>query len=218
MLAVMADVPLAALDDEALAERARGWAPLEGGELLGTLAPELRGVEWLQGGPLTLVGLGGKVVLIRFWLTGCAYCEATAPALNELHDAYAAKGLVVVGLHHPKSDEIRDRAVVERAVRQLGFRFPVGIDPDWKTANAYGVGTVFREFTSVSILVDRRDDPLRSRRRRVSPRRRAGAPRLQPRVRRAARRHRAAAFRALASRWCAWPTRLPARGQRQLMR
>ena len=136
-------------------ERAPAWAPREGRELLGTRAPELRGVEWLQGGPLTLVGLRGKVVLIRFWLTGCAYCEATAPALNELHDAYAAKGLVVVGLHHPKSDETRDRAVVERAARQLGFRFPVGIDPDWKTANAYGVGTVFREFTSVSILVDR---------------------------------------------------------------
>src|SRR5260370_1177109 len=136
-------------------ERAPAWAPREGRELLGTRAPELRGVEWLQGGPLTLVGLRGKVVLIRFWLTGCAYCTATAPALNELHDAYAAKGLVVVGLHHPKSDETRDRAVVERAARQLGFRFPVGIDPDWKTANAYGVGTVFRQFTSVSILVDR---------------------------------------------------------------
>src|SRR5713226_1595925 len=98
-------------------ERAPAWALTDGRELLGTRAPELRGVEWRQGGPLTLVGLRGKGVLIRFWLTGCAYCEATAPALNELHDAYAAKGLVVVGLHHPKSDETRDRAVVERAAR-----------------------------------------------------------------------------------------------------
>jgi thiol-disulfide isomerase/thioredoxin len=136
-------------------DRAPAWAPREGRELLGTRAPELRGIEWLQGGPLTLSGLSGKVVLIRFWLTGCAYCEATAPALNELHNAYAAKGLVVVGLHHPKSDETRDRVAVERAARQLGFHFPVGIDADWVTARAYGVGTLFRAFTSVSILVDR---------------------------------------------------------------
>jgi thiol-disulfide isomerase/thioredoxin len=135
-------------------ERAPAWAPREGRELLGTRAPEVRGIEWLQGGPLTLAGLSGKMVLIRFWLTGCPYCEATAPALNELHDAYAARGLVVVGLHHPKSGETRDRVAVERAVRQLGFTFPVGIDADWVTARAYGVGTLFRAFTSVSILVD----------------------------------------------------------------
>jgi peroxiredoxin len=35
--------------------------------------------QWVQGGPLDLEGLRGKVVLIRFFTgTTCPYCSATA--------------------------------------------------------------------------------------------------------------------------------------------
>jgi thiol-disulfide isomerase/thioredoxin len=131
------------------------WAPKEGASLIGTRAPDLRGVHWLQGGPLTLAALKGKVVLLRFWLTGCPYCERTAPALEELHETYAARGLVVIGLHHPKSEDSRDAAVVEETVRRLRMRFPVGLDDRWETVRAYSVGTQFQRFTSVSFLIDR---------------------------------------------------------------
>ena len=43
------------------------WAPREGASLIGTPAPELVGLRWLQGGPLTMAKLRGNVVLIRFW-------------------------------------------------------------------------------------------------------------------------------------------------------
>jgi len=132
------------------------WVPREGGDLLGTSAPEWSGIRWIQGGPLTLAELKGKVVLLRFWLVDCPYCVRTAPALRELWDRYRGRGLVVVGLHHPKSEAARDPSVVARAARELGFDFPLGLDDDWTTIRAYGVGTRFRNFTSVSFLIDGR--------------------------------------------------------------
>lgn len=132
------------------------WLPLEGRELLGTSAPEWMGIRWIQGGPLTLSALRGKVVLLRFWLIDCAYCEKTAPALREFWSKYRAQGLVVVGLHHPKSDAARNPERVTRAARDLGFDFPIGQDDEWTTVRAYGVGSHFERFTSVSFLIDRK--------------------------------------------------------------
>jgi peroxiredoxin len=130
------------------------WSPREGKELVGTPAPEWRDIRWVQGGPLSLAKLRGKVVLLRFWLTDCPYCQRTAPALRQLYERYRDQGLVVVGLHHPKSEEARDVDRVARAARDLGFTFPVGIDDGWVTVRAYGVGTHFHRFTSVSFLID----------------------------------------------------------------
>ena len=131
------------------------WTPVEGRELVGTRAPELRDLVFVQGGPLSLAELKGRLVLIRFWLMDCPYCRATAPALNELHERFAARGLVVLGIHHPKSEAARDLVTVRRATRALGFAFPVAHDDTWATARAFGVGSTFERFTSVSLLVDR---------------------------------------------------------------
>jgi peroxiredoxin len=128
-----------------------GWAPSEGRELIGTHAPELRGLRWLQGGPLTMAKLRGKTVLIRFWTDGCPYCSATAPALKALDEKYRDRGLVVIGIHHPKSADSRPEA----AMRAFGFAFPVATDPKWETVHAYGVGTTFKSWTSITFLIDK---------------------------------------------------------------
>ncbi|MBI4638102.1 MAG: hypothetical protein HY727_17340 [Candidatus Rokubacteria bacterium] len=44
---------------------ARGQAVRVGGE-----APEVSGAPWINSGPLTLVGLRGRVVLVEFWTYG----------------------------------------------------------------------------------------------------------------------------------------------------
>jgi peroxiredoxin len=132
-----------------------GWEPQEGRGWIGRSAPEWRGIEWLQGGPLRLQDLSGRVVLLRFWLTDCPYCRRSSEALRAWSARYGREGLVVVGIHHPKSEEARDRAVVAAGARALGFEFPIGIDDAWTTARAYGVGTDFTRFTSVSFLIGR---------------------------------------------------------------
>jgi len=131
------------------------WHPTEGTELFGKPAPPWEDIEWIQGGPLSLQALRGKVVLLRFWLTGCAYCTRTAPALNALWRKYRDRGLVVVGLHHPKSRHTRSEKIVREAARELAFRFPVGMDNDWTTLDRYWTGEARRSFTSVTFLIGR---------------------------------------------------------------
>src|SRR5688572_19551075 len=114
-----------------------GWAPKERGELVGTRAPELVGLRWLQGGPLAMEKLRGKVVLVRFWTDGCRFCSSTAPSLRELDARHRERGLVVIGVHHPKEKGSNP----EKAMRELGFEFPVATDRDWTTVKGWGVGT-----------------------------------------------------------------------------
>jgi peroxiredoxin len=39
-------------------------------------------------------------------------------------------------------------------VKALGLTFPVAADNTWSTVQAYGVGTHFQRFTSISVLID----------------------------------------------------------------
>ena len=114
--------------------------------------------SWVQGGPVTLAGLRGKVVLIRFFMDAdCPYCRGTAPALNAFHDAFAPRGLVVIGMYTPKP---RPRAVgvdeVRGYVKTYGFTFPVAIDADWSALRRLWLDRVSdAEFTSATLLIDR---------------------------------------------------------------
>ena len=114
--------------------------------------------QWIQGGPLTLGELRGKVVLIRFFMDAdCPYCRKTAPSLNAFHEEFAAKGLVVIGMYTPKP---RPRAVTVEEVRgyvkSYGFSFPVAIDADWGALHKLWLDRVpGAEFTSSTLLVDR---------------------------------------------------------------
>jgi peroxiredoxin len=114
--------------------------------------------SWVQGGPLTLAGLRGRVVLVRFFMDAdCPYCNATAPSLNEFHDAFAAQGLVVIGMYTPKP---RPRKVTVDEVRgyvtSYRFTFPVAIDADWSALRKLWLDRVpGAEFTSATLLIDR---------------------------------------------------------------
>jgi thiol-disulfide isomerase/thioredoxin len=127
-----------------------------GDKLIGTKPPEWQFTDWLNSRPLTLQGLKGKVVLIRWWTApGCPYCAATAPALNEFYVQYKNKGLVIIGAYHHKSDTALDPGNVKRSAERLGFRFPVAVDIEWKTLHRWWLDDHNRAWTSVSFLIDR---------------------------------------------------------------
>jgi peroxiredoxin len=135
---------------------AAGRAPA-GGELIGTSPREWTVSEWIGSRPLTLAGLRGKAVLVRwFTSTECPHCAGTAPALNQLHRELAGKGLVVVGMYHHKRPEPLDVDAVRGWSREYGFKFPVGIDRDWRTLKRWWLDGHQRAFTSVTFLLDRR--------------------------------------------------------------
>jgi peroxiredoxin len=77
------------------------------------------------------------------------------PALVELYEKYEEKGLVVVGIHHPKSEGAKDPGLVRRTAEKLGFNFPIAQDNNWKVINSYWLDAKERSFTSVSFLIDK---------------------------------------------------------------
>ena len=129
--------------------------PESGAELLGQPAPPWTFTRWI-GPPLSLEGLRGKVVLLRWWTEGCHFCAATLPELEALRRAHA-DDLVVIGVFHPKpSREVSNRRIVALAKR-LGFSGRIAVDREWATLDRYWLAQrPERSWTSVSFLVDRK--------------------------------------------------------------
>ena len=130
-----------------------------GAEILGKPCTEWPDERWVQGGPLRLADLRGKVVLVRFFMeSDCRYCRATAPALNEFHREFGPRGLVVVGMYTPKPQP-RPVTVDEarRHVEAYGFQFPVAVDDGWSALRRLWLDRVpGARFTSASLLIDRK--------------------------------------------------------------
>ena len=72
--------------EEALARQ----GPIERGDdadikrLVGTKAPALPQLRWLDGQPRTLASLEGKVVVVRMFTNECPFCAATVPVSTKI--------------------------------------------------------------------------------------------------------------------------------------
>lgn len=132
---------------------------VSGDAVVGQPAPEWGTHRWVQGGPLSLASLRGRVVLVRFFMSAdCPYCRGTAPSLNELHRALGPAGLVVVGMFTPKPRP-RPTSIeeVRGYVEAYGFEFPVAVDDEWTALRALWLDRVpDAKFTSSSLLIDKR--------------------------------------------------------------
>ena len=134
----------------------QGLTAKEGDALIGKPAPKWGMLEWMNSQPLMLNALKGKVVLVRWWTETCPFCSRSAPALNEFHDTFEDKGLVVVGMYHPKPPGPRPQKALEKAVKRLGFEFPIALDMDWRLLRRYWLAKGGQRWTSVSFLIDKR--------------------------------------------------------------
>jgi len=102
-------------------------------------APDFAGIDtWLNSGPLTMAELRGKVVVLDFWTYSCINCLRTLPYLKRWDEAYRDDGLVLVGVHTPEFAFERERSNVEDAVDRLGLEYPVALDSDYGTWEAWG--------------------------------------------------------------------------------
>ncbi len=133
----------------------QGLIAKEGDELIGKPAPEWGTLEWMNSQPLELSELADKVVLIRWWTETCPFCSRSAPALNEFHDTFKDKGLVTIGMYHPKPPGPRRQKALEKAVKRLGFEFPIALDMDWRILRRYWLTKGVHRWTSVSFLIDK---------------------------------------------------------------
>ena len=102
-------------------------------------APDVHRISaWINSPPLDLHGLRGKVVLVDFWTYSCINCLRTLPYLKSWDERYRSKGLVILGVHTPEFAFEHDLGNVRAAVKRLGVRYPVALDNDYGTWNAYG--------------------------------------------------------------------------------
>jgi cytochrome c biogenesis protein CcdA/thiol-disulfide isomerase/thioredoxin len=100
---------------------------------------------------LTLKELRGKVVLIDFWTYSCINCLRTLPHVTAWYDRYRSSGLVVVGVHTPEFSFEHDLSNVRAAAKRYGVHYPVPLDNDYGTWNAYA-----NQYWPAEYLIDRR--------------------------------------------------------------
>lgn len=101
-------------------------------------APEFVGLEnWINSKPLTMSELEGNVVYVDFWTYSCINCIRNNPYIEQWYQAYKDDGFVVVAVHAPEFSFERLPKNVQKAVDEQGLSYPVALDNDFATWNAY---------------------------------------------------------------------------------
>jgi peroxiredoxin len=85
---------------------------------VGMQAPEFSAAS-MDGSPLSLNSLRGKVVLMTFWSTRCQICNAELPKLNRLAETYSSKDVVFLGVTMENAERI------EPYIKRNPFNFTI---------------------------------------------------------------------------------------------
>lgn len=102
-------------------------------------APPIQGIAyWINSQPLTLSQLKGKVVLLDFWTYSCINCIRTIPYLEAWEQKYGSEGLVIIGIQSPEFNFEKNYTNVLNAVKRFNITYPVAMDNNHSTWNAYG--------------------------------------------------------------------------------
>ncbi len=107
-----------------------------------TLAPEITdpsGFINTDGKPITFSQFKGKkVVLVDFWTYSCINCMRTLPYMKAWYDKYHDQGLEIISIHTPEFAFEKVQSNVQKAVIDDGLQYPVVLDNNYGTWNAFG--------------------------------------------------------------------------------
>ncbi len=116
-------------------------------------APNFTGItDWFNtpgDQPLSLSELRGKVVLVDFWTYSCINCQRALPHVEGWYNDYKNDGLVVVGVSAPEFAFEHVVSNVENAAGNLGIDYPVAVDNNLATWDAYN-----NEYWPADYLID----------------------------------------------------------------
>jgi len=81
--------------------------------------------------------IGNKVILLDMWTYSCINCQRTFPHLKKWHRKYSDDGLLIIGNHAPEFSFEKNRSNVENAVNKYNLTYPIVLDNNYGTWNAY---------------------------------------------------------------------------------
>ena len=81
--------------------------------------------------------IDGKVVLYDIWTYTCINCIRTLPYITSWDDKYSEQGLLIIGVHSPEFEFEKNVDNVKMAVSKYGIDYPVVLDNNWDTWNAF---------------------------------------------------------------------------------
>jgi thiol-disulfide isomerase/thioredoxin len=84
---------------------------------VGDPAPAFVGSD-LDGAPLDLASLRGRVVVVNLWATWCGPCRAEMPMLDQVYRAHRPQGLMLIGL---SADRRRDVGAVRKVIATVAY-------------------------------------------------------------------------------------------------
>ena len=102
-------------------------------------APDLVGIaDYINISPEELdAAIDGKVVLYDIWTYSCINCIRTLPFITAWDEKYADDGLLIIGIHSPEFEFEKDLSNVKTAVEKHSINYPVVLDNDKETWNAF---------------------------------------------------------------------------------
>jgi cytochrome c biogenesis protein CcdA/peroxiredoxin len=105
-------------------------------------SPELTSINGYinTGGQTVTIGQfkGKDVVLVDFWTYSCINCQRTIPYLEAWYKKYSGDGLVIIGVSTPEFAFEHVLSNVQNAVNGFGITYPVVLDNEYGTWNAFG--------------------------------------------------------------------------------
>ena len=119
------DPPISRLDASLIATTPR--------PKVGAPAPDFRLLD-MNGQPVALSDMRGKVVLLNFWATWCFPCRVEMPSMEAIYKDYRSKGLEILAV----SVDEQGQAVTRPFQEEKGLTFPILHDRDYQIGLLYG--------------------------------------------------------------------------------
>jgi thiol-disulfide isomerase/thioredoxin len=105
-------------------------------KLIGQPAPAFA-LKDMDGKPISLASLKGKVVVLDFWATWCGPCREGLPHIEALAKQHAADPVRVFAINREEKED-----VVKAFITETKLSLPVLLDGDGATAHAYLVNGI----------------------------------------------------------------------------
>jgi thiol-disulfide isomerase/thioredoxin len=112
----------------------------------------------LDGTPVRLSGLKGKVVFLNFWATWCPPCQEEMPSIEALYRRFQGKDLEFLAV-----DIQEDKDEVAAFMKEYGLSFPAALDSTGRISAEYGIRgipatfIIDREGGVIAVVVGSRD-------------------------------------------------------------